>query len=711
MRHPRNFARLSLSIAGLLLWAAAATGHERHPNGVLRLAWQAEHIRAVTSVDMDARTSGGMLIRPTDAARVERRGDRSCAVGAILLFDVEDTFAFDVDETVTLEVVLDRETSNGLVYYYDHAERRPKAEERRFPEDGPRWQPVRLVLERARLSNRLLTASDFGLAAPGANALSQSPGDMGEIAVCGLRILREGKKPLQGGPKGTLQLDVRDGVGGAPSPARVGLYDAHGRLPRPGPLALEFRRWETEPIRQIELLPGVEQWPYDERYAFFIDGRYEAELEAGTYDLVVGRGPEYRYLRQQVVIEPGERTVLDLALSRWIDMPARGWYSGDDHIHFERGPQDDSWISLLMRAQDLHVANLLQMGNPAGYFYSQYAFGPEGHHIVGDHALVSGQESPRTMQLGHTIGLNGKRYHHPPEYFRYDLTAKAMRRDGGLFGYAHAVDSLAALTHADAGLALDVADGLVDFLEVMQGGELGPGLLYDFLNLGFKLTPSAGTDWPYIGLPGAERVYVQTGDAGFSPDAFFAGMKAGRVFVTNGPMLELEVAGHGMGSDLQIGRGETVLVRAVARQNPDLGALDRLELVVHGDVVETVVSEAGAESLELGFELKPDASAWLAVRAYGKGRRGLAHSAPVYLIVDGEQRFWKVEAVPELVARIRRVLERIPTQEIDWSMQHEKDSVSRELLNLQWEYQKEALERRVREATRIYEGLVEEASR
>jgi hypothetical protein len=659
---------------------------------------------------MDARTSGTMLTRLLEAGRVESREGRSCVVGAILMFDVDDTFAFDLDETVTLELILDRETTNGLVYYYDRAERRPKAEELHLTEGESRWQSVRLVLPRARLSNRLLAASDIGLAALGANGLSQNPADTPEIAVCGLRVEREGKPTLQGGPTGTLALEVRDGPGGPLTPARVGLYDARGRLPRPSPSAVKFRRWEDEEISQTELIPGVESWPHSERFVFFIDGHYEAELEAGTYELVVGKGLEYRYQRQRVVIEPGKRTRLELALARWTDMPARGWYSSDDHIHIKRSVKDDTWISLLMRAEDLHVANLLQMGNPGGYFFSQYAFGPEGQHIVGEHALVSGQESPRTMQLGHTIGLNGKRYHHPPEYFRYDETAEAVRRDGGLFGYAHVTGAIAQVTRADVGMALDVAHGLVDFAEIMQFGLMEPGVLYDFLNLGFKLNPSAGSDWPYLGLPGAERYYVQVGDGGFSPGAFFAGMKAGRIFVTNGPMLELDVAGHGMGSELRVASGGVIRVEASARQNPDYGALDRLELVVHGDVVETAAATPGAETLELTYELQPGASLWLAVRAYGK-EAGMAHSAPVYLIVDDQQRFGKLDAIPELVDRYKRRLEGAPAQEIDWSLQHEKDSLSLDLLRLQWDAQREFLERRVREAIRIYDELLEDTAR
>jgi hypothetical protein len=118
-----------------------------------------------------------MRVRSTGAARVEVRDGRDCAVGAILMFDVDDAFAFDIDETVELEILLDGETSDGLVYCYDRATRRPISTEVRISKREPRFQSVVLSLERARLANRLLAASEFGLAARGAQPLSANPAD------------------------------------------------------------------------------------------------------------------------------------------------------------------------------------------------------------------------------------------------------------------------------------------------------------------------------------------------------------------------------------------------------------------------------------------------------------------------------------------------------------------------------------------------------
>jgi hypothetical protein len=92
---------------------------------------------------------------------------------------------------------------------------------------------------------------------------------------------------------------------------------------------------------------------------------------------------------------------------------------------------------------------------------ARFEFWPAGHYLRDNHALVSGQEAPRTGHRDHTISLNISRYHDPVAFFLYHYTATAAQSDGGLFGYAHAmIDAF----HVSRGLALDVPMGLVDFI-------------------------------------------------------------------------------------------------------------------------------------------------------------------------------------------------------------------------------------------------------
>ena len=78
----------------------------------------------------------------------------------------------------------------------------------------------------------------------------------------------------------------------------------------------------------------------------------------------------------------------------------------------------------------------------------------------------------------------------------------------------------------------------------------------------------AGTDKSGEDIPvGSNRVYAQTkGSAGFA--AWLAGIKAGAGFVTNGPLLEFDVDGHGTGEVVAFQGAKTVKVHAIGALDP-----------------------------------------------------------------------------------------------------------------------------------------------
>ena len=80
----------------------------------------------------------------------------------------------------------------------------------------------------------------------------------------------------------------------------------------------------------------------------------------------------------------------------------------------------------------MHVANLLQMGNMAGTHFGQPAWGVAGRFERDGHALVSGQEDPRTVHRGHTIHHNLQRPLHAGSegYFLYHRVFEESRRQG-----------------------------------------------------------------------------------------------------------------------------------------------------------------------------------------------------------------------------------------------------------------------------------------
>ena len=618
---------------------------------------------------------------------------RSCMSVGVVGLDVDDRYAFDIDEPAELAItyVPARTTMSEIRVVWDQSGGEGRGSTQIEPDPGAPFRTATLTLDRARLAGQGARGVDIALGHP-----------RGEAVICGVEIRRSGTTPPRP-PSGLVRLEVTDAATGQPIPARAGLYDATGRLPLPSASAVMVHRF-ADHVRRL-WVSRRDSWPSESRQVFYVDGRYEAQVPAGMYEVVVTRGPEYRAHRATVEVPAGGRAVATVALERYADLPSEGWISGDAHIHLPRDSVDEAAVQILVAAEDVHVGNVLQMGNIAGVHFAQPAFGEAGRYERDGYVIVSGQEDPRTGHRGHTMHFNLARPIHPPpsSYFLYHDLFEESRRQGGVSGYAH----LAPWFNPRRGLALDVPFGLVDFLEVLQYGRLNTEIWYDFLNLGFRLTPAAGSDYPYLDLPGAVRQYVKI-DGPATPEAWFEGFEAGRTYVTSGPFLELSVGDRSMGEELEVEAGSPLEVVAEARLNPDIDRLDRIELVVSGEVVATEPAPAG-EGVTLETRITLSESAWLAIRAYGaqEGRQGMtvAHSAPVYVVVDGRPT-WNADLVPELVARYQGELREMMDTPIDPDEDLEPWE-TRELLLAHWERQREMLRDRVAQAhERLQEILV-----
>ncbi len=634
--------------------------------------------------------------------KLEEIEGQACMVGSFFAFDVDDGFAFDIDEEVELEITVDARATKGLIYSYDKNGMGEATSIEFSSQTEGRLHRERIRLERARFANRGMGGSDIAVVATGA-MFGIDEGDTNTITVCSIALKRSHETPVPT-EFGDVEITVLDETTATPTPARLGLYDATGRMPLPSEdaLTISFYDDQTKQIRLGGSFGPGPPWPAENRHVFYTDGRYRARLPLGTYQLVVAKGLEYRIVQRSFNVEAGRNVQLTVTAARWDDMPARDWYSGDAHIHITRPRSENERISTFLQAEDVHIANMLEMTNPGAAHFQQYDWGAAGQHRAGDHVMVPGIEGPRTAPVGHTISLNiSKPLYDREQYFLYHTFFEEYARQGGLSGYAHiGLDDY----NAPGGLALDVPFGLVDFLEVLQGGRIRTELWYEFLNLGYQLSPVAGSDFPYYDEPGSVRNYVHV-EGDFTPPAWFESLESGHTFVTNGPMLTLEVNGKKMGSTVNVGRGDLLNIRATARINPDIDGLDRLELGVHGDVVRSVGAEDGELSLELDHELTAERGLWLAVRAYGEFR-AVAHSAPVYVHVD-DTGSWRAEQVPPLVQKMRDRLKAMAETPPRATLELEFWEVGEDFSDL-WDRQKPRLQERIAEANRKYDDLLKQ---
>ncbi len=446
-----------------------------------------------------------------------------------------------------------------------------------------------------------------------------------------------------------LTVRIYDAGTGRPTPVRVRLRDAQGNRPRARGAAPVSDSAIPVPKQAIPVMWGrqdrAEGYLLQPDGSFYVDGSFDVSLPPGDYTLTLSKGYEYVQQTQSLSLKPGENLTRDYKLERWIDMPKRGWFSSDDHIHLQRSPRDDPAILRWIAAEDIHVGNLLEMGDFWATFFAQYSFGEAGRYREGGRVLSPGQEEPRTPEIGHTISLGaGALVRFQPDYYSFDRLFDRVHQLGGVTGFAHQGVSF----HGYRGMVLNVLRGKIDFLELAQfcvpEGPLALDHYYEFLDLGYKLTALAGSDFPWCGRGpryGFPEDYAQIGNARFYTyvggpltfDRWFDAVKAGHTFVTTGPVVLLKVNDRIPGDTLDVAPGTKLRISAEAYGQREQIPLSSLEIIGHGKVLKRVEGP-GVERLSVDLDLPADHGIWIAARC-AAGKAQIAHTTPVYVTVNG----------------------------------------------------------------------------
>ncbi len=231
-------------------------------------------------------------------------------------------------------------------------------------------------------------------------------------------LSREISLPTRAWDSGTLKVSVLD-ENGRPTQARVYLS---------GPDGKSYTPTGTQP----RITNGDYRQPYGGEYYFYADGAFEVGVPAGTVSLEVVKGLEYEPVAQTVHVAKGRARELEFRLERTWDMGAKGWWSGDTHLHANlfhdpiTGADDrikPKDVLLVVKAEDLNVAHMLACNSEDGYVYersgSMAAQCPLGGslrpllneemrnlRLIRTHGLSQDQELRGT-------GLRGLARHHP----------------------------------------------------------------------------------------------------------------------------------------------------------------------------------------------------------------------------------------------------------------------------------------------------------
>lgn len=446
---------------------------------------------------------------------------------------------------------------------------------------------------------------------------------------------------------GRIELVTRDKGTQQPVTARVSILKLNGKL-------------STPPDDIYRSLGDIAH--------FYSHGKKAWELPAGNYLFRAYRGPEYRAYRSEFEIAPGKTTNLTIDLERWIDPAAGGWYSGENHIHANYGY--GQWYNTpdTMLAQcageDLHVCNFMVANSDTdGVFDREFFRGRLDPVSTPDTLLYWNQEFRSTI-WGHMTLLNLKQVVEPVFTGFKDTTnpwdiptnsqiADRTHWQKGVVNYTHVAQNPNdpyENPYTGKGIPIDVALGKIDTLDLNASYAGTVPLWYRLLNCGFKLPASAGTD-TFLNriasnLPGRDRVYVKL-NGPLSYEKWIEGLKAGRSFVTNGPILEFTAENTELGDTLALETERSVRMRGTAQsQFP----MDKVEVVFNGKVIGDGKLASDRLSAKIDFQVTLTRGGWLSLRASGPPHRDHpqgtldAHTSPIYVTVAGKGAASKADA-------------------------------------------------------------------
>jgi len=440
---------------------------------------------------------------------------------------------------------------------------------------------------------------------------------------------------------GSVAFTVVDRAAGEPIPCRIHLSDRDGKPIRPRTVPAPLPYWRDH---------------------FACAGTTRLDLAPGDYAYEVERGPEWARAGGRFTVAAHEPAPLAIrvALERLADMAKEGWWSGELHVH-----RPVSEVPLLMQAEDLHVAPVITWWHnrktnrnlwegpgaaPAPDDPLVRLDGDRFYHVMGGEDERAGG-ALLYFNLRRPLDLSGAEYEYPsPMVF----VAEARRQDErGLWIDVEKpfwwdvpvwlasgqVDSIGlANNHMNrTGMYADEAWGKprdASRLPPPRGnGFWSQEIYYQILNCGLRIPPSAGSASGVLNNPvGYNRMYVHL-EGALSYQGWWDALKAGQVFVTNGPLLRVRAGGRLPGHVFTREDGRALEIDVVARLTAR-DAIRTIEIIKDGRIERTIPYETWARSGTgvLG-SVRFERSGWFLVRTIAENPETFrfASTGPFYV--------------------------------------------------------------------------------
>jgi hypothetical protein len=476
----------------------------------------------------------------------------------------------------------------------------------------------------------------------------------------------------------TVHVRVNDAATGRPTPVRLRITDAAGNYYPPLGRLAEFATGTGVDVGGNVLIGR-------ERHAY-IDGTCEVRLPPGPLRVEINKGPEYKPIISELTIPPG-KLALRFEVQPWVDLRAEGWYSGDTRSHFltphaallEAAAEDVAVVNLLAEESltwDEAGRQFPSIPNILAFSGQSPALEMPGHMVVvntlNDH-----------HDLGRVILLNCHRVVHPltaggPGGLG-DLTVTdwcdQCHRKGGLVVGDRYFGQYRGHPHGEllAGLVLDKVDALLleDFDNPEADANFGQTSVlrqwHQLLACGLRIPLVAGSDKESnLDVLGWPRTYARLGTGQqLTYKNWIEAVRAGRTFVTNGPVLRLTVNGQDPGATINVASAEQAV--RVRTQVDSLAPLHRLEVVANNTVVAAAEPKGSPATAVAEVDLPLPRGGWVMARCWGDYDEPMeqwraAQTSPVYVQVNGRPPWPDPAALAEVLAWFDRMLQWVHTE-------------------------------------------------
>ncbi|MGB5625785.1 MAG: CehA/McbA family metallohydrolase [Woeseiaceae bacterium] len=440
---------------------------------------------------------------------------------------------------------------------------------------------------------------------------------------------------------GELTITTED-ENGEPSPARISLRraDGHAIAAFNGPTYFD---------------------PQNGYHYFYSGGAVTLTVPAGRYEVLAARGPLSVPASTTAKVRAGRSETVGMTVRRLWDAKSAGYVSADQHVHlnadgvyrmtladtlpFLAGEDLDQLFPMSWNRLDRYVDEPLlgkRLTSPEGYSVHQ-------------------SQEVRSNFHGH-IGMIGAQTAFYPWFFgpKMPRFGSPDRSNGEAIAFAQTNDILPTYVHPIA-LPQDPFDDLEANpipLELVSDAVLSDNIgielvcmwtnplgiaevWYRLLNIGQPVVATSGTDmftdFQRTPAAGTARLYAEAPNGRRDIDSILSQTRAGRSFLTTGPVLLFSIANNARPGDVTRS-GEQPWELTLISTEP----VEVVEIVVNGEVVELLEGIRGGETKVYNGTISLPGNGWVAARVHGGGADWpsmavdqFAHSSPIWIDAVG----------------------------------------------------------------------------